>query len=77
LTHAICDDAILVDSYTSAKPFFATNLRGLGMKAMKVHWKPEWLKRLVFRRSVCTVDGSSWVKSKFEPMTYPDFRLLY
>jgi len=37
LTRAIRDDAILVDGYTSAEPFFATDLRGLGMKAMKVH----------------------------------------
>ena len=38
---------------------------------MKVYWKPEWLKRPVFRKSVRTIDGTSWVKSKFEPMTYP------
>jgi hypothetical protein len=73
LARAIRDDAILVDGYTSAEPFFATDLRSLGMKAMKVHWKPEWLKRPVFRRSVRAVDGSGWVKSKFEPMTYPTF----
>jgi hypothetical protein len=73
LARAIRDDAILVDGYTSAEPFFATDLRSLGMKAMKVHWKPEWLKRPVFRRSIRSVDGSSWVKSKFEPMTYPTF----
>jgi hypothetical protein len=68
LTRAIRDDAILVDGYTSAKPFFATNLRGQGMKAMKVHWKPEWLKRPVFRRSVRPM--GTWVKSKTEPMPY-------
>jgi hypothetical protein len=69
LTRAIRDDAILVDGYTSAEPFFATNLRG--MRAMKVHWKPEWLKRPVFQRSVQTVNG--WVKSKTEPMTYSTY----
>jgi hypothetical protein len=52
LTRAIRDDTILVDGYTSARPFFTTNLRGQGMKAIKVHWKPEWLKRPVFHRSV-------------------------
>jgi len=38
------------------------------MKAMKVHWKLEWLKRPVFRKSVWTIND--WVKSKTEPMTY-------
>jgi hypothetical protein len=68
LTRAIRDDAILVDGYTSAEPFFATNLRGQGMRAMKVHWKPEWLKRPVFRRSVRPM--GAWVKTKTEPMPY-------
>ncbi|CAD6448042.1 a7f6baa6-02c0-4026-babe-950b6c0b476a [Sclerotinia trifoliorum] len=68
LTRAIRDDAILVDGYTFAEPFFTTDLGGQGMKAMKVHWKPEWLKRPIFRRSVCSVNG--WVKSKTEPMIY-------
>jgi hypothetical protein len=57
LTRAIRDDAILVDGYTSAEPFFATDLGGQRMRAMKVHWKPEWLKQPVFRRSVRTVNG--------------------
>jgi hypothetical protein len=35
---------------------------------MKVHWKPEWLKRPVFRRSVWTTNG--WVKLKTKPMPY-------
>jgi hypothetical protein len=37
LTHAIRDNVILVDGYISAEPFFATDLRGEGIKAMKVH----------------------------------------
>jgi len=41
------------------------------MKAMKVHWKPEWLKQPIFRRSVHTVNG--WLKSKIEPMTYSTY----
>jgi hypothetical protein len=52
LTRATRDGAVLVDGYASAEPFFATNLRGQGMMAMKVHWKPEWLKRPVFRKAV-------------------------
>lgn len=71
LARAIRDDAILVDGYISAEPFFATNLRAQGMTAMKVHWKPEWLKRPVFRRSVRPL--GAWVKSKTEPMPYSSY----
>ena len=41
MTRAIRDEAILVDGYTSAEPFFATDLASKDMRAMKVHWKPE------------------------------------
>jgi len=44
LARAIRDDTILVNGYISAKPFFAIDLQSLGIKAMKVHWKLEWLK---------------------------------
>ncbi|KAJ8058423.1 hypothetical protein OCU04_012612 [Sclerotinia nivalis] len=71
LTRAIRDDAILVDGYTSAEPFFTTDLGGQGMKAIKVHWKLEWLKRPIFRRSVRSANG--WVKSKTEPMSYSTY----
>ncbi len=37
LTRAIRDDAIFVDGYTSAEPFFVTNLGGQIMRAMKVY----------------------------------------
>jgi hypothetical protein len=37
LTRVIRDDAILVNSYISAEPFFATDLRGEEIKAIKVH----------------------------------------
>jgi hypothetical protein len=67
LIRAIRDNAIFVDGYTSAEPFFSTNLRGQRMMAMKVHWKPEWLKRLVFRKSIRPTTGP--VKSKTEPIT--------
>ncbi|PVH69879.1 hypothetical protein DL98DRAFT_578123 [Cadophora sp. DSE1049] len=71
LARAIRDNAILVDGYTSAEPFFATDLGSQNVKAMKVHWKPEWLKQPVFRRSVWTTNG--WVKSKTEPMAYSKY----
>jgi hypothetical protein len=38
---------------------------------MKVHWKLEWLKRPVFRKSTWTID--KWVKAKTEPMTYQTY----
>jgi hypothetical protein len=68
LARVIRDDAVLVDGYTSAEPFFTTNLRRIGKKAMRVNWKPEWLKRPLFRQSV--LEAGVWVKSKTEPMTY-------
>lgn len=68
LTHVICDNMILVDGYISARPFFTTNLRGQGIKAIKVHQKPEWLRRLVFHRSVWPIVMQ--VKSKMEPLPY-------
>jgi hypothetical protein len=37
LAYAIRDDVILVNGYTSAKPFFATDLWGLGIKAVKIY----------------------------------------
>ncbi|KAH6714485.1 hypothetical protein BKA61DRAFT_481665, partial [Leptodontidium sp. MPI-SDFR-AT-0119] len=52
LTCAIYNNAVFVNSYTSAKPFFTTDLRSQNVKAIKVYWKPKWLKRLVFRKSV-------------------------
>jgi hypothetical protein len=70
LTCAIRNDTIFVNGYTSAEPFFATNLGGQRIRAIKVYWKPEWLMRPVFRRSVRTV---TWVKSQTEPMTYATY----
>ncbi|PVH68553.1 hypothetical protein DL98DRAFT_440967, partial [Cadophora sp. DSE1049] len=37
LTRAIRDNAVLVDSYTSAKPFFTTDLGSQNVKAIKVY----------------------------------------
>jgi hypothetical protein len=74
LARVIRDDAVLVDGYTSAQPFFTTNLRRLGKMAMRVNWKPEWLKRPLFRQSVFV--GGEWVKSKTEPMTYSTYNFF-
>jgi hypothetical protein len=41
------------------------------VKAIKVHWKPEWLMRPVFRKLDSTING--WVKSETEPMTYSKY----
>ncbi|KFY65136.1 hypothetical protein V496_02779 [Pseudogymnoascus sp. VKM F-4515 (FW-2607)] len=71
LARAIRDNAVLVEGYTSPEPFFATNLRRMGMKAMRVNWKPEWLKRPIFRKSV--LKSGVWVKSKTEPFDYSLF----
>jgi hypothetical protein len=47
LALAIKDNAIEVDSFTHAKPFFTSNLQDL-TKAILVHWKPEKLKKPIF-----------------------------
>jgi hypothetical protein len=39
LARAIRDNTILIDSYTSAKPFYATDLPSEGMSAFKVYRK--------------------------------------
>lgn len=65
------DDAIQVDGYTTAKPFFATNLHREGVMAVKVHWKPTMLKVLLFRRSKQTANG--WGKVETEPMPYSTY----
>ena len=67
LARALRDDAILVDGYTTAEPFFDTNLQD-PVQAVKVHWKPSMLKTPVFRRSVQMATG--WEKSMIDPMPY-------
>ncbi|KAM7183511.1 FluG domain containing protein [Rhypophila sp. PSN 637] len=69
LARAIRDDAIDIAGYTSAEPFFSTNL---SKNAVKVAWKPSWLKRPVFRKSVRTTFGG-WEKSQTEPMKYATY----
>jgi hypothetical protein len=47
LAFAIKDDAIEVDGFTYAKPFFTSNLQD-PTKAILVHWKLEKLKKPIF-----------------------------
>ena len=66
LARAIRDDAIQVSGYDQAEPFFSTKLN---KGAVKVHWKAEWLKRPLFRKSVRTESGG-WKKSMNQAMRY-------
>jgi hypothetical protein len=70
LARALRDDAILVDGYTTAEPFFDTHLQD-PVQAVKVHWKPSMLKVPVFRRPVQT--GTGYEKSMTEPMLYSTY----
>lgn len=56
LALAIKDDVIEVDGFTHAEPFFMSNLQD-PTKAILVHWKPERLKKPIFRQVVRTFDG--------------------
>jgi hypothetical protein len=71
LARALRDDAILVDGYTTAEPFFATHLQD-PYKAFKVHWKPSMLKIPIFRRSV-QQSAMGCYKSMTEPMPYSTY----
>jgi hypothetical protein len=55
LARALRDDAILVEGYATAEPFFDTHLQD-PVQAFKVHWKPSMLKvRLVNKSARLTV----------------------
>jgi hypothetical protein len=69
LARAIRDDAVDVDGFSHAAPFFSTHL---GKKATKVNWKPSKLKTPIFRRSVRTAAGA-WTKSMTDPMKYSSY----
>ena len=56
LAIAIRDDAIEVDGFNKAEPFFETNLQN-PTKAILVHWKPELLKTPIFRQAVRAPNG--------------------
>ncbi len=66
------DHAIFVDGYASAEPFFSTNLRGQRMRAMKLHWKPEWLKRPVFRKSMTYSTYCSYIDRRGKDTGFED-----
>ncbi|KAK2591554.1 hypothetical protein QQS21_010747 [Conoideocrella luteorostrata] len=68
MARAIRDDAIEVDGFNRAAPFFSSHI---GRRAVKVHWKPSVLKMPLFRRSIPTAGG--WVKSETEPMKYSTY----
>ncbi|KAI9729334.1 MAG: hypothetical protein M1818_008541 [Claussenomyces sp. TS43310] len=63
LAIAIKDDAIQVDGYGHAAPFFASHLQH-PMKAMLVRWKPEKLKMPIFRQAVSTLNGFATSNTK-------------
>lgn len=56
LAIAIRDDAIKVDGFAYAEPFFTSNLQD-PTKVVLVHWKPEKLKVSIFRQLVRTFNG--------------------
>ncbi|KAJ3499717.1 hypothetical protein NLG97_g97 [Lecanicillium saksenae] len=66
LARAIRDDAVDVDGFSHAAPFFSTKI---SRAATKVNWKTSMLKTPVFRRSVRTAAGG-WEKSTTDPMKY-------
>ena len=70
LARALRDDAILVEGYMTAEPFFNTNLQN-PVPAIPIHWKPSMLKVPVFRRSVQT--ATRYEKSMTEPMPYSTY----
>ncbi|EDN93943.1 predicted protein [Sclerotinia sclerotiorum 1980 UF-70] len=70
LAIAIRDNAIKVDGFTHAEPFFTSNLQD-PTKAVLVHWKPEKLKVPIFRQTVWTFDGLS--TSEHKALCYSTF----
>jgi hypothetical protein len=70
LAIAIKDNAIKVDGFTHAEPFFTSNLQD-PTKAVLVHWKPEKLKVPIFRQAVRTSDGL--VTSEHKALRYSTF----
>lgn len=66
LARAIGDNAVEVDGFTHAAPFFSTSI---SKRAVKVHCQRSILKTPVFRRSVRTA-FRGWEKSETKPMRY-------
>jgi hypothetical protein len=71
VARAIRDDAILADGWDNPAKLFATDLRRMGRPAIQIRWKPQWLKRPVFRRSVRV--QNVWVKSETEAFAYSKY----
>ncbi|CEJ81548.1 hypothetical protein VHEMI01669 [[Torrubiella] hemipterigena] len=69
LARAMRDEAIEVDGYSQARPFFSTQI---GKKATKVQWKSSVLNMPLFRKSRRIASGG-WVKSFTEPMKYSTY----
>ncbi|OBT74038.1 hypothetical protein VF21_07827 [Pseudogymnoascus sp. 05NY08] len=72
LTHAIKDDAIEVEGYSHAEPLFTSHLQH-PTKAVLIHWKPEMLKRPIFRQAVRTCDmfrTSEWKALRYSTYAY-------
>jgi len=67
---ALKDDAIKVDGFTHAKPFFSSNLQD-PTKAVLVHWKPEKLKVPIFRQAVQRSGGLA--TSEHKALRYSTF----
>lgn len=65
---AIKDDAVEVDGYDKAEPFFETKLQE---KAALVHWKPSKLKTPIFRQPVHSVNG--FITSDTKALRYTTF----
>ena len=70
LAMAIKDDAIKVDGYTRAEPFFESNLQN-PKKAVLVHWKPKMLKIPIFRQAVRGTDGL--MQSRYKALRYSTY----
>ncbi|KAL9107289.1 MAG: hypothetical protein Q9187_008450, partial [Circinaria calcarea] len=72
LALAINDNAIQVDGYTHAQPFFTSQLRD-PTKAVLVHWKLEKLKVPIFRQAVRTRTFDGLATSEHKALRYLTF----
>ena len=72
LALAIKDNAIQVDGYTHAQPFFTSQLRD-PTKAVLIHWKPEKLKVPIFCQAVRTQTFDGLATSEHKALHYSTF----
>ena len=69
---AIKDGAIEVEGSSHAEPLFTSNLQH-PTKAVLIHWKPEMLKRPIFRQAVRSCDlfrTSEWKALRYSTYAY-------